>query len=870
MLDRKYIVPEITIPPNKTEGEGCLDSCIERLEGIKEEISQREEFQRGKLELDLDTLFTTLGGERLLSEMERIVILLCKIGSQIIRTEADQSEGYHTLLQIFELGLFMGQFKDRWLSRVTKQGIVQRLGWSLCETYTEVSRVFLPSKELMSLAQEYILRKETLSGSRCDLCAFALANLLGIHAPSVSLLQRQSAEKKKSLQEFYFLLYLSCPEGVSKWNILLDWVSHKSSHLNSELFYLSGVDITNLIIEETPKVSAVPLFSKIVTKINSHKILYSLRNTLLLYHKRERISTKMLSEILTQTYKDEEIEYTEKLIKKIEEYSPVAAETLTKTLIIFRKASSLGKFFFNNAFIMDRDYAESTIACKESIQYLPVDKFNALVQSEYLGILCKEEEVFKHLVKRAACILETEMTTVQENNLQLIQTWNVNYFISRVFQVLPITKDTLEKALVLIVYFPGLAMQIKQMVSDEINKKGLQTKVLERSVCPEEIEILNEFREIHQVQTVLLKAAKNIESLDTLFNREIDTFTIRYTTREINKRKKKIEMLSVFLNEIKKKEEMKGSSYWHTLLKKKVVLGKAIKALRSMMKPEDLIQFLNQEEDLAILIKSISKDPLPDLSLIPTLIDKLNSQCKYDSGLVLCSSSYIQVDTLPSTLTVYVLGVQKEFAGRQSLVKIIGNTSSVEVSLVNGILKVIISKYTSTTREDSIIQIEDELEKNPEGGWKVSISLSLSPKGILLKLKESTFKYAETIKRPQKAILGEGFKGIFKRVLIIEESTPKEDRLSNKPQEQFYLEHLHQIEKHSLYYKKYALLIESTTPYQIVGHSQIKYSNAFTNTTLYWRTSERLTRYISKLASKNIPIEECISSNVLPISSSTI
>ncbi|KAI5172757.1 hypothetical protein NEFER03_1789 [Nematocida sp. LUAm3] len=855
MLDRRYIVPCISVTENGPK-EG-VEECIEKLVSIKESINE-DSGKKGmlsskSLEMELDVLFGSIGGERVVSEMERVVVLLCKIAHRIIQSECPSEEENGVLLQIFELGLFMSQFKDRWLEKIKKSKYIHEHGWTLLSECHEVSRVFPPANELISLAQEYMLRKNSLSNNRNDLCAFALANALGAYLPSISLLLRQRKETRSALGDFFFIAYILSESKDTHNLLLIEWMSSRAYLVDEELVYISGVDINKFFGVEISKMQDIGLMKKALIISGSHRIINQARRSLLALYRRHKVDIKEIIEILSETYRREEVEYTERIIEAIKKISPVGAESVLKALIIYRGISELSGYFFENAFIMDKEYAECMIICQEEIGRLPCEKLNEFCSSEYFGFVSWDLSLFKRIVKCVLLAYERESKRMDGERIVVYHGWNLGLFIEQALEKFLFGWKCFEKAVILIEHFPHMEVYIREKVYGELHNKKVENSLLEdMEEIDKKILLLSSFREIPLVRKVLWKIIKgNKDKVDSVIGKEIDYGTIQYIQRALIGAKKSLPELLGLMQWYKEKSELHRASYWNILIKKHIVLGKTVNFLSEYMPIEDILLFVNNEEDIeTLLFLALKKKEKNELHM--NILEKLNMHTKYEQGIVMGSNSYILIPLNLKNISIYGNMIQKEFAGRESLAKVVCKAFSVELFIDNG--KLFLSQKVSSkgSEEESIIKIEEEIEKHALGGWKISFSLFVSRRKIHLRIGETEIQEKIDGSQIEKAIIGESFKGIIKRVLLVEESQLKNDRLSLKPSEDYYLDQLQHIEKRLQYYKKFGVLMETTTPYFISGEPRdIQMVNAFTNTPAYWRSSKRISKKLSKISVKN-------------------
>lgn len=860
MLDRTYLVPEVY-----TEGEEqkeSIEECIERLVSMKERMENKEE-KSTAIEKELDTLFANIEGEKALSEMERVVVLLCKVAHKIMKTKESIEKNKGILLQIFEIGLLMVQFKNRWLDRIEQLNMFSEQGWIPCMPYSRVEKVFSPARELISLAQEYILQKEAFDSERCDICAFALANALGQYHSGVSLLLRQVSRTKTHLDTLLFICYIFAEAEETKGVILSHWLSATDNEMDGSVLYLSNILLPDFFSSEIGKIRDVSVFKKVCVAGMSHALIYGVTDKLFILHRKQKISTKEITDILSKTYTEKQFIDTEKIIRAIEKYSASAAETIIKSLVIYRKAADLSKVFFDVAFTIDKEYTEAVIICQQDLESIPEKMLRNLCESEYFSFLCREKTVFTQIVKCVGAIYEkqTKKASMQVQAQSISHGWNIQLFISQALQGNQISKETIEKALIMSVYFPNEQMYIRRLLFLMAREKGIAIKIAKKSEeLEKDIEMLNCFREIPQVQKLLYhEYARNRDTiLPILFNKEIDTFIISIIRKEIKKGKKNIIEMKKFLEEIKDREEIQKSSYWHNLIKKQIAMKSFLKPLITALDQKQLLLLTNNEEDIAYLLKISLKQKMPE-DFSAALLEKLEAQTKYDEGLVFGSTSYICFSVETKKISAYVSLVQKEFAGRQSLIRIIGDKGQFELFMINGKIRLSYSLLSSQGKEEKLTQIEEDLEKHPQGGWKVSIALSIYPGTAVFKIGEFTLTQKHCIKRIEKIVLCEEFRGIMKRALFFEEKGIKEDRISTRPLESFFINTLSSIEKIMQYHKRFALLIESCTPYLISGKkTEVHMCNVFYHQPIFWRSSERLSRLISKYAANNHDFENIL------------
>ncbi|KAI5189347.1 hypothetical protein NECID01_0542 [Nematocida sp. AWRm77] len=861
MLDRTYIVPEIKVSEEETQQD--IEECIYRLVILKKEVSEEDSPGSSRIETELSMLFSRVGGEKIVSEMERVVVLLCKIAHKLVRCKNISQENEMVLLQIFELGLFMVQFKDRWLERLEKTEMLDEHSWTPSVAYQHVSSVFFPARELVSLAQEYLLRKETLEDKRCDICAFALANSLQSHHITLALLLRQKKEERKDLGCFFFIAYVFAESEEAQGEILRHWFLCGALRFNTTLFYLPGIDLLQFFRMEIGKVSDYQTLQNILLSASSHVLIHAIGESFFLPHKKGKVSTQELSEVLLRTYTEEESDSTEEILKDICAYNPIAAETITKHLIIYKKTTKLASRLFSSSSIIDKDYVECAIICKDAFHLIPCAKLKELCSSDYLALLCKKPGMFRVLL---GCVEKTykKNTVITAGETKNIQYgWNLHFFVARVLGALDMSVGMFRKAFLLVEAFPWMEMYVKKCLWDETDTKGSPAKSSPPgSLSLEELEMLGMFREIPCVQNMLLKAFKKHSPQEVekvLFAGTPDVFLIQWLKKKIavHAKERRLGELCKYFTELKNKEDMHGSTYWEDLLKKKIVFGKTVSLLSSILPQDELLYHLYYEGDIARLLKPMARCEVPNGFLISSLLERLDTQSKYDSGAVLGSTSFISVPVSTKKLTVYLTMVQKEFSEKQSIVRFVGDKSSLEVYVLNGKGKISYATYKDAEREEEITDIDEEFEKHPLGGWKISLAITVTPKGYLLKIGETEISQKVSPKSLEEVVIGERFKGILKRALLLEESRQYPDRQSTKPSEAFFQDVLLNIEKTMQYHRKFAVLIESSTPYHISGlPSKIRMGNVFTNKPSYWRCSESFTRLVAKMSSKHPVIEQ--------------
>ncbi|KAI5167373.1 hypothetical protein NEIRO03_1901 [Nematocida sp. AWRm78] len=945
MLDRRYIVPEVQDHSEQTEAVGNdpndlsnpVDACLDRLEVVRSQLSLPSSPQ-SSLELELESLFLN-SDSRVATEMERIAIILCRIAHRIIRAETLSETDYSTLLQIFELGLFLAQFKDRWLSHLKKTRIIQENKWVTEKEFVTPGPLLSSARELMSLAQEYILRQTAITGNRCDLCAYALANIGGIYTPSLTLLLNSNTKKLETeenreetemyddslvlnadvkqlpLDYFYFLLYSLTDTAQEKAKILTKWVTEMGDTLDLTLLYLPSINILEYCKLEMQKIRSIDDAIEIVRAANSHAIMHS-ASIIINSHRKGKLPTKELSEILINTYTKENYQYTIQILQNIAKYSPVAAESLTKSLIIIGGATELAPYFFKTSFIIDRDYAETSIICAEQIDCIPQEMLRLLCDSDYFKLLCEEKKVFKEIVRVISEICKNKSVSIKSGETTIKTDWDIRKFCGRVFSVQKITIDSLEKGLLLMLYFPDMSLSIKRIVWGEIEKKGayMVSEHVDRlisaiymsngldikknnaekdqrtpisidrtrfSKCVSDeidhvVDVLNHYREVPSIQRQLLKLAKCLGVFSILLTSDPDMFTIKCIRMEIKRLKPEIQKLQEFLMQLKERNELHQDTHWFIQAKKQVSLGNSIRSLNSIMMQDDILYLLNNEEDIVYLLRLISKRSVPDISMASCLVEKLEIDCLEEEGLVLGNKSSISV-SLPNktkTLTAYLMLTQKEFVGRQSVLKAIDTHSEVEVFIRDGVLMTRYKKVLKN-KNNTVEEVERKAEYtsdkstsnissiiNSRTGWSLSMGITLSSKQCKLVIGDVSINIPHGIK-PTELVIGEEFKGVLKKALILEESY-KSDRISSRPTDVYYIENLIPIERACQYYNRFGLFINSTTPYHINGSSKVRMINVFKSVGSQWRVSERLCRYISKLSAKHYQIEEILHSNILP------
>lgn len=938
MLNRKYLVPEIHEPSDSTKPDETVplvDACLDRLENLKTEISDRHsESDHPSIELQLESLFSG-NCTRVITEMERIAIILCRIAHRIIRSEKLTETDYSILQQIFELGLFLIQFKDRWLNHLEKTKILSGHNWKPLEEHANPQQIFPPARELVSLAQEYIIRQNVLTGNRCDLCAYALANIISTYAPSIALLaqnRRPDARTKNQseaaqtaellpLNHFYFLIYTLSNSPEDKTKILVNWVQESVGKLEGEIFYLPPIDEHEYFSQEMKKIRNIDSAMEVLKVSRSHFLLWS-ASIITGSHRRNKITTKTLTDLTVSTYQKKHKEYTIKFLQEISKYNPVASETITKALIIVGDAKDLSAYFFKTSFIIDRDYVESAIISIDDLSLAPKETLQLLCSGDYFSVLCADKAVFTKVVKTIAETHTKETVQKKEDEIVTRKGWDISSFCRRIFQVQNISISSLEKGLILMMYFPAETFTVKRAVWEASEAKGassvrksvdsalslLPTKIsksLPENISdkkdtieetdrtdktkgiPKEIEhildVLNHYREIPSIQKQLLKIAKQTGLFSILEKYEPDVFTIQCIKKEIKRLRSDMQSLHVFLLQLKAQNGLRSDSFWFIQAKKHIILGSAIRSLNSVMMQDDMLYLLNNEEDIIYLLRLVTQRAVPDVVLAASLIEKLEAEPDEIEGLVCGGNSSITA-TIPSKLiTVYAVLLQKEFAGKQSIVKVLGTEGEIELFLQDGVLffrslkipkdrkdlieereKKISYTFSSNSngkRASSDSEGPSGLSAMPAKGWHISIALTVGHKSSQVTIDDFVVSVPYGVK-PSSVVIGEGFQGILSRALILEEMY-KPGRLSTRPNDQYYIENLFSIEKTFQYYGKFALLIDSTVPYRIHGKTHVKIMNVFKSTGSQWRTSERLCRYIAKLSSKHYQIEEALHTHIL-------
>ncbi|KAH9387015.1 uncharacterized protein NEMAJ01_1911 [Nematocida major] len=920
MLDRKHIVPEIhgknkETEENKDDLESSFDACLSRLEDLRNQISSPQEAQ-SSLELQLETLFQSRGS-KVLTDMERIAVILCRIAHKIIRSDSLSDTDYSVLLQIFELGLFLAQFKDRWLTHLNKTNALTANKWEAQKEFMHVGALLSPARELISLAQEYILRQRVLLGNRCDLCAYSLANISGIYMPSLSLLLQsrkmefslsgRGSEGLLPLDYFYFLMYNLSENGLEKNKILVEWTKKYQHEIDGGLFYLPNIDVQQYFRAEVRRIRDLAAAVAVVRAANSHALLVD-ADIVLQSHRRGKLSTRLFLDLLVETYTKGEWDFTVQILQEVSKYNAVASETITKSLIIIAEATELSLYFFKSSFIIDRDYAEACMLCIEHFHYISRDMLKLLCKSDYFGLLCVEKEVFQKITKTVAEMHCKEVVVKKGAETVTAIGWDVLEFCRRVFAVMNVSIGALEKGLILMLYFPSASAAIKRLVWDEVEAKGVHRvaeavdKIIPAlSICtgldlkkPENahfdpakapkplleeveslIDVLNHYREIPAIQKQLLRMCKYTGIFPVLANYTPDVFAITCIQREIKRLRPNIKELHSFLMQIKERGELHSGSYWISQARRKISLGNTIRSLNSIMLQEDMLHTLCSEEDIVYLLRLVSKRPIPDTVLAAALVEKLEADSLSDSGLVMGSNSAISFTVPCKPLSVYLMMTQKEFTGRQSLLKVQGTNSEAELFIQDGVMLFRTRKPVKTS-EEIVEEVEYKVSfPKEEGnakvqsagggrvGWKISLGVHVNKYECQVYMGSSVVKIPHGVK-PVSMVVGEEFRGILNRVLVLEEIY-KSGRLCSKPNDLYYVETLVEIEKAFQYYNKFGLLIDSSVPYLVSGKSKVRMVNTFQSASSQWRASERLCRFISKLSAKHYQVEDALHSSLHPL-----
>jgi len=883
MLDRRYIVPEILEgeeevavdqkDPGTTEHAG-VEKCIERLSQIKEEVNREVEPEQ-KIELELETLFSSADKKNTASEMEMVVVLLCKIAHRIIRSKKTSEENEMVLLQIFELGLFMVQFKNRWLGRLEETGIMEEQGWVPSENYSSVTGTFVPVIELVKLAQEHMLRKERIKQKRSELCAFCLANSLGAHSPSISLLLKQKKEAKGALGEFFFVAAVFADSRETRGRVLLDWAQSGITRIDSKIFYIPEIEIVKFFRSEINKLSDAAKACKIISASGSHALLCSCADLLTSFHREGVLRTEELAEVVVNTCSTEESEKTFGLFQALHSYSPEVAESVAKSLIILRRTDRISELFYAMCSTVDKEYVECATICSRSFHLIPRERLVDLYLGEYFPFVCGDARIFKELVRRVSQIYEESAMETKEGVKRVRHAWDLFLFADKIFTSLPVTKETLEKALIITMYFPWMLPYVKQCIWKEADAKGVQIRISKKDSAEEVLEVLSCFRDVPRVASALKRIcrdAKEEKEAELALNREIDAFAIGYIRKTVSKMRKTSEVKKIwkFAADMKEREQLQHGTYWVNVLKKQIRFGKVIPHLCNVMSYEDVLGAIDNEEDIIRLLEAYSKTcgnrEISDPFFVVSLLEKLELQSRYERGLVLGASSFILVPVDAKKLTVYASMVQKEFSGRQTLVKLVSDSgTALEVYINNGKGKISHTTRSGVELEESIEEIEEEFEKNPAGGWKVAVALTATPKESTLKIGETEIVLKKPLKKIRKVVIGEGFKGILKRALLIEEPKQSADRMSAKPRDAFFLDVLLDVERQAQYHKRFALLIDSQTPYTMYGEPpKVVMCNVIEHIPKYWRASERASRIVARISAKDAIIEQKVMSYLAP------
>lgn len=866
MLDRTYLVPEGL--SENIAGSAHPEQIIERLHSIKDEVTANQPVSQTPFEVELDALFSKTGEERQASEMERIVILLCKIAHRIIRMETVSPENQQVLLQIFELGLFLVQFKATWLARLESLGLLQEQNWTPpCSTpskpLSEEPGKTASSRDLVSLAQEYILRRESVGSSRCDLCAFALANSTGAYHAGQALLLRQ--KPREDMQLVYFLAYVLEDLEESRVALLARWMSVASPILDATVIYVGKIITAKIFGVETSKIEDPELFKRAALSMGSHRALAEAGDALLRHYEQGSISGSELTSVITATYNQEDAESTEKLLLLIFARYPDAAEACAKSLIIFRRAQRLASFFLVHASRIDRDYAECLIVCRDELEEIPAAKLRVLCDSEFFLLLCKEDTVFHKILRRVSAVYEETTQKTAGDPAVITHGWNIAEFASRVVTSLPMKKKALEKSLLLIMYFPWISTEIKRMLWREIERRGFEYAVPDGALgLEEDVEVLNQFRDIPKIGRILLKIAKSHSIEPVLFNGNMDVFLAAYIRHRIRKTRCSLADLCDFLGNIREREEVFVPGYWCLLLKTPFVIGRSLRPLRAVLGCDKMLPFISNERDLLTVFRDAAKEK--DHETMLQIVDKMDTLSKFGAGLVLGAGSYILISTAPlRSVSTYLTMTQKEFAGRQSVIKFQGARGCLEFLLCNGKMKLSHTEEVDGVLTEKSCEVDAEIEHHPFGGWKIHLAFCASPGGCTLQIGEYIQKLNYRIGKVSEILIGEEFRGILHRALVLEESSPKPERLSTKPSDVFYVENLVHVEKSLQYHKKFGALIETMRPYQFSGaDAGFSLCNVLYFAPSFWRSSEKITDALAGLGARDPTAEQKILSYVRP------
>lgn len=861
MLARRFIVPEMEEGAQAKGLEVDLEQCIQGLSEMKMHPSEAGggcEARRA-----IEALFLGFEGSKHFAELERAVVALCKMGQEILQAPCGADACELALMQIFEFGLFLLQFKERWILQLKKKGLLARGSVQLWDGGDARDAPVLAlagnsAYDIVSLAQEYLLRRESLEQSRCDVCAFALANALEMHLPGINLLMR--SRNAGGLGLFFLVAYAFADNPHVSRSILLKWVTLPLSEVDAEMLYLGPVSLVPFFRKEIEGLDDPEFRACLLRQARSHALISTMVPSLLQTFAKNSRRAEDMCLLLAETYKDGEAAATRDLFDELFRHGRELGEQCLKTFIIMTKSSALSELFYSRAELIDRDYVEACLLCKEGMPAMSEERVKRLCKSPFLPLVCRDMCAFKAVLRKIAEIEEKETRVETVGNVTSIEhAWNVKEIAERMFGKEPVSIEVLEKALLFVLYFPEKMGFIKRLVRGLVANTKRRPVFKISAVHPrrgEEMGILSQFRSIPKITESLLEMYSESpgEFCDRiLFIGERDSFFVTAVARILRSHRSDPDELHSFLKKLASSEEMQDGSYWGILARRKLSLLRPIRHLERCRKrlPRDaVLSLVNNERELADLLVSETRKRGPGgWGFVAGMLEKMERAGRQEAGLVFGGSSYIAVPMQSAKACVYTVFTQMEFSEKQSIVQIEGERGEHwEMYVLNGKTKIAFRK----DQHQSIVETEHEFDKQAAGGWQANVCVNVTHRGFLVQLNEYQLNTKSGFSGITKITIGEGFKGILRRALICEEKEIRPEYFSKKDPCAFFVHHLLDLEKKLQYYKRFGILLESNAPYSFSGAcGPVEMCNVFSSRSFQWRKSERVCAAVAKAACRN-------------------
>lgn len=645
----------------------------------------------------------------------------------------------------------------------------------------------------------------------------------------------------------YLLLYILNLEDIKYFSYLLKDTTRLADH---KFFFLDNVEF-EFVYDKLFNVLECSEKLEILKKYPSHFLINKFYDDL---HREEE-----MDELIVESYYEGNLE-TINLLHKIFENDTEQGEKIMKRIILIFKEKRFRRMFLDKCNNVDIEFIEIFMLYLDNISGISDELFKNIISSPYFGILSNDINIFREFIDRS---------------VQIIDDIKIHKIIDIIFyENMRIKEEVILKMEYLLIKFHDIReylfskfRSILRSIEKKCQPNADNTIAIDSIKSSDSVlsiknpdnfkicvyNVINLFRMepgVFDFSDFIINYDFNIFLDNCLFKKTdlLDQFFIGFVNLILSN--KDIPGKDVFsLKFISYTKSVENPDYyWNMSAKKYLKMENLVEFLQDQnLETSFFVKYIYNEKYLMNLLGEKMMPPDFDYELINQILKTLEMYASYQSGIVFYDS-FLKFNLQTNTFCLYIIAIQYDTHGEQSLLKLEGEDLKIELLVMDCkiIEEITVGDYTERILIDSEIFPENKISIGMRYS-KGHIRISLNKKNHIIKNRSVS-----------KIMIGARFRGIIEKVLYYENNHFKNEYLCDANRSCFFVSTLCSLEKKLIFRNENGFYIDNMVSYLFNKQMDIEISNVITNISVKWVHNFSVCDKIFKETKKNVKLANII------------